>query len=225
MKQIQPLTEAAKWTSRRRLIRDAIACYFRRRTNEQERAAALDEFRAAACRCGKQADDSAVAKSRTAVARSSSGAVLRYIFRSSDDVTSAHSGPYGGRSIPLQRVTSLRRRAQANAPAASYWLRRVLNDADSRQAAPSRLTHFNSLTIDRRARNGNSEDVHDGKKMKSNVKKELWSRYSAHSVNVTVTDVVCVSLHMSRNQRIFIPLDGLELLKYKSVTVNIKVSG
>ena len=29
-------------------------------------------------------------------------------------------------SIPLQRVTPLRRRAQANAPAASYWFRRVL---------------------------------------------------------------------------------------------------
>jgi len=33
---------------------------------------------------------------------------------------------YGGTSIPLQRVTSLRRCVQANAPAASYWLRRVL---------------------------------------------------------------------------------------------------
>ena len=31
-------------------------------------------------------------------------------------------------SIPLQRVTSLRRRAQDNAPAASYWSRRVLDD-------------------------------------------------------------------------------------------------
>jgi len=28
-------------------------------------------------------------------------------------------------SIPLQRVTSLRRRAQANAPAASHWLQRL----------------------------------------------------------------------------------------------------
>jgi len=34
----------------------------------------------------------------------------------------------GGMSITLQRVTSLHRRAQANAPAASYWLRRVLED-------------------------------------------------------------------------------------------------
>jgi len=32
--------------------------------------------------------------------------------------------PCGCVSIPLQRVASLRRRAQANAPAASYWLRR-----------------------------------------------------------------------------------------------------
>jgi len=30
--------------------------------------------------------------------------------------------------MPLQRVASLRRRAQANVPAASYWLRRVLDD-------------------------------------------------------------------------------------------------
>ena len=28
--------------------------------------------------------------------------------------------------MPLQRVTSLRRRAKANAPAPSYWLRRVV---------------------------------------------------------------------------------------------------
>ena len=34
----------------------------------------------------------------------------------------------GGMSTTLQRVTSLHRRAQANAPAASYWLRRVLED-------------------------------------------------------------------------------------------------
>jgi len=33
-----------------------------------------------------------------------------------------------GTSVPLQRVTSLRRHAQANAPAASNWLRCVLND-------------------------------------------------------------------------------------------------
>ena len=37
-----------------------------------------------------------------------------------------YSGPDGGISLPLQRVTSLRRRAQADAPAASYRLRRVL---------------------------------------------------------------------------------------------------
>jgi len=30
--------------------------------------------------------------------------------------------------VPLQRVTSLRRRAQANVPAASYWLRRVVDE-------------------------------------------------------------------------------------------------
>ena len=40
-----------------------------------------------------------------------------------DDVIFAHSEPDGGISISLQRVTSLRRRVQANAPAASYWLR------------------------------------------------------------------------------------------------------
>ena len=49
-----------------------------------------------------------------------------------DDVKFAHNGPYGGMSIALQRVTSLRRCAQANAPAASYWLRRVLDDGGRR---------------------------------------------------------------------------------------------
>jgi len=34
----------------------------------------------------------------------------------------------GAMSIPLQRVTSLRCRRQANAPVASYWLRRILDD-------------------------------------------------------------------------------------------------
>ena len=36
----------------------------------------------------------------------------------------------------LQRVTSLRRCAQANAPAASYWLRRVLDDGGRRDWRP-----------------------------------------------------------------------------------------
>jgi len=45
---------------------------------------------------------------------------------------SAHNEPCGGVSIPLLRVTSLRRRARANAPAASYWLRRVLDDGGRR---------------------------------------------------------------------------------------------
>jgi len=35
-------------------------------------------------------------------------------------------------AAPLQRVTSLRRCAQANAPAASNWLRRVLDDGGRR---------------------------------------------------------------------------------------------
>jgi len=45
-----------------------------------------------------------------------------------NDVIFAHNGPYGGMSIPLQRVTSLCRRAQANVPAASSWLRRIPED-------------------------------------------------------------------------------------------------
>ena len=35
-------------------------------------------------------------------------------------------------SIPLQQVTSLRRRAQANTPAASYWRRRDLDNGGRR---------------------------------------------------------------------------------------------
>jgi len=49
-----------------------------------------------------------------------------------DSIISARNGPYGGMSTPLRRVTSLRRRAQANAAAASYWLRRVLDDGGRR---------------------------------------------------------------------------------------------
>ena len=41
-----------------------------------------------------------------------------------------HNKPYSGMS--LKRVMSLRRRAQPNAPAASYWLRRVLDDGGRR---------------------------------------------------------------------------------------------
>ena len=40
--------------------------------------------------------------------------------------------PYGDKWTPLQLVTLLRRRVQANAPAASYWLRRVLDDGERR---------------------------------------------------------------------------------------------
>jgi len=40
-----------------------------------------------------------------------------------DDDIFVH-GPHGSISIQFQRVTSMRRRTQANAPAASYWLRR-----------------------------------------------------------------------------------------------------
>ena len=40
--------------------------------------------------------------------------------------------------IPLQRVTLLCRRAQPNAPVASYWLRRVLDEGRRRdQTSPS----------------------------------------------------------------------------------------
>ena len=42
-----------------------------------------------------------------------------------DDVILARNGLCVGASIPLLCVTSLRRRAPANAPAASCWLRRV----------------------------------------------------------------------------------------------------
>jgi len=44
-----------------------------------------------------------------------------------DDIIFAHIS-----SIPLQRMTSLRRRAQINAPAASYSLSRVLGDGGRR---------------------------------------------------------------------------------------------
>jgi len=49
------------------------------------------------------------------------------------NVIFARNGPHGSMRIPLHgRVTSLRRRAQANTPAASCWLRRVLDDGGRR---------------------------------------------------------------------------------------------
>ena len=55
-----------------------------------------------------------------------------------DDIMFAHSGPYRGVSIPLQRVTQLRLRAQANPPVASYWLRPVIHDGDTRRVHHAR---------------------------------------------------------------------------------------
>jgi len=49
-----------------------------------------------------------------------------------DDIIFVRNGPYGDMSIPLQRMTLLRCRAQANAPAASYWLSHVLDDGRCR---------------------------------------------------------------------------------------------
>ena len=54
-----------------------------------------------------------------AMDRSSSGGVA-IRFGSRDDVMFAHDEPYGGMCVPLQRVTSLRRRVQTNVPSASY---------------------------------------------------------------------------------------------------------
>jgi len=55
--------------------------------------------------------------------------MLRYAmyFRFMNDVIFAHNGTRAGMSTLLLRVTSLRRRAQANTFAVSYCLRRVLN--------------------------------------------------------------------------------------------------
>jgi len=65
--------------------------------------------------------------------RSSAGGVTKsYVLPIVDDVIFARNGPCGGISIPLQRMTSLRRRVQANAPAAWYWLRRVPEDGGRR---------------------------------------------------------------------------------------------
>jgi len=57
-------------------------------------------------------------------------AVLRYViyFRFMDDIIFAHNGHYGGMCMSLQRVALLCRHAQANAPAASYWFRLVLDE-------------------------------------------------------------------------------------------------
>jgi len=52
-----------------------------------------------------------------------------------DDIIFAHNGHYGGMCMSLQRVALLRRHAQANAPAASYWFRRVLDDSWRRKGA------------------------------------------------------------------------------------------
>ena len=61
---------------------------------------------------------------------SSSGVAICYVLPvcSVDNVIFARNKPHGGISIPLQQATSLRRRAQANASAVWYWLRRVMDD-------------------------------------------------------------------------------------------------
>ena len=41
-----------------------------------------------------------------------------------------YDGSHGSTSIPLQPLTSLRRREHTNAPVASYWLYRVLDDGE-----------------------------------------------------------------------------------------------
>jgi len=50
------------------------------------------------------------------------------------DVIFARNGLCGNMSIPLQRVTSFHGRAQANVPAALYWLHRVLDDGAHRDS-------------------------------------------------------------------------------------------
>ena len=47
-------------------------------------------------------------------------------------------------SIPLQRVKLLRRRAQANAPVALYWLRRVLDDGGAMTRRVHRAMGYNN---------------------------------------------------------------------------------
>jgi len=59
----------------------------------------------------------------------------------------AHNGPHGGMSISLQRVTSLRGRAQTIAPSASYWLRCVYNAYSSHLLA--HLLVYSILVIKR----------------------------------------------------------------------------
>jgi len=54
---------------------------------------------------------------------SSGGVAIRYVLPVLWTTSFAQTWPHGGMSI--QRVMSSLRRAQANAPAASYWLRRV----------------------------------------------------------------------------------------------------
>jgi len=55
-------------------------------------------------------------------------------FRFADDIILSNNGRYGGTSILLQRFRcSVVTRFQANAPAASYWLRRVLVDGGRRE--------------------------------------------------------------------------------------------
>ena len=48
-------------------------------------------------------------------------------------------------STQLQRVTSVRRHAQANAPAASYWLRRVVDAQTGRARSPGAESADTSL--------------------------------------------------------------------------------
>jgi len=58
---------------------------------------------------------------------SSGGIGIRYVLAVSCMTSYLYTYRWG-MSLPLQRVASLRRRAQANAPAVACWLRHVLDD-------------------------------------------------------------------------------------------------
>ena len=64
-----------------------------------------------------------------AVSRSSGGVEIRYVLPVSWMTSCRHI--MRRMSIPLQRVTSVSPRVQSNDPAASYWLRHVLDDCES----------------------------------------------------------------------------------------------
>jgi len=78
-----------------------------------------------------------------------------------DDVIFAHNILCVSAPMPLLRVTSLRRRAPANAPAASCWLRRVSRRREVTVSESAMRRGSVPAACTQRSRSGDDSEVSD----------------------------------------------------------------